>query len=93
MYIESDVNAKFDVFWIFFYYYDTIFFAKTECLRKSGKIGSQNELKTPVKRFQFGFQMDLPGIDLDYTENYRSKYRKAIRETKTRENDRFIKDW
>ena len=52
MYIESDVNAKFDVFWIFFYYYDTIFFAKTECLRKSGKIGSLNELKTPVKRFQ-----------------------------------------
>jgi len=36
--------------------------------------------------------MDLLGKDLEYTENYRSVYRKALREAKTRENDRFIKD-
>jgi hypothetical protein len=32
-----------------FYYYDTTFSAKTVYLRESGKIGSLNELKTPVK--------------------------------------------
>jgi len=73
--------------WIFFYYYDTTFSAKTVHLRKSGKIGSLNELNTPVKRFQFldnqrGEKMDLPGKYVDYTENYRSIYRKVLREAK-----------
>jgi len=36
-----------------FYYYDTTFSAKTVYLRESGKIGSLNELKTPVKRCIF----------------------------------------
>ena len=50
-YVESDVNTKFDVFLdVFFHYYDTTFSAKTVCLWESGKIGSLNELKTPVKR-------------------------------------------
>jgi hypothetical protein len=53
VYIESDVNAKFDVFLDIFYYYETTFSAKTVYLRKSGKIGSLNQLKTPVKRLQF----------------------------------------
>ena len=53
-YVESGVNAKFDVFLdVFFYYYDTTFSAKTVSLRESGKIGSLNELKTPVIRYQF----------------------------------------
>jgi len=34
--------------------------------------------------------MDLPGKDLDYTENYSRIYRKVLRE-KTRENDKHIK--
>jgi len=53
VYIESDVNENVDVFLDIFYYYETTFSAKTVYLRKSGKIGSLNELKTPVKRFQF----------------------------------------
>jgi hypothetical protein len=36
-----------------FYYYDTPFSTKTVYLRESGKTGSMNELKTPVKRYQF----------------------------------------
>jgi len=45
-------NLRF--FWIFLHYYDdTTFSTKTVYLRKSGKIGSMNEQKTPVKRFQF----------------------------------------
>jgi hypothetical protein len=35
------------------YYYDTTSSAKTVYLRESGKIASLNELKTPVKIFQF----------------------------------------
>jgi hypothetical protein len=35
--------------------------------------------------------MDLPGEDLENTENYRMVYRKVIREAKTRENDRYFK--
>jgi len=37
--------------------------------------------------------MDLLRKDLDYTENYRSIYRKVLREEKTGENDRFITDY
>ena len=36
-------------FWLLFYYYDTTVSAKIVYLRESGKIGSLNELKTPVK--------------------------------------------
>jgi len=54
-----------------------------------------NELKTPVKRFQFldnqRGKMDLPGKDSDYTENYSRIYRKVLREAKTTENDKHIK--
>ena len=67
-------------FWIFFYYYDNTFSVKTVYLRKSGKTGSLNELKTPVKRFQFldnQTRKNGPARkDLEYTENYRSVYRK-----------------
>ena len=52
--VESDVNAKFDVFsGCLFYHYDTTFSAKTVYLRESGKFGSLSELKTPVKRSLF----------------------------------------
>jgi len=54
VYIESDVNAKLDVFsGCLFYYYDTTFSAKTVYLRELGKFGSLNELKTPVKKCLF----------------------------------------
>ena len=38
-----------------------------------------------------GEKRDLPGKDLEYTENYKMIHRKVIRETKTREHDRYIK--
>jgi hypothetical protein len=51
VYVESDVNAKCNVFsGCLFYYYDTTFSAKTVYLRESGKFGSLIELKTPVKK-------------------------------------------
>jgi hypothetical protein len=53
VYIESDVNAKSDDFWMYFYYYGTTFSAKSVYMRESGKIGSMNKLKTPVQRCQF----------------------------------------
>ena len=95
MYIESDVNAKLDVFsGCLFYYYDTIFSAKTVYLRESGKFESLSELKTPVKRCLFlnkkKKKMDLPVQDLEYTEIYIMIHRKVIREAKTRENDRYF---
>jgi len=53
-----------------FYYYDTNFSAKTVYLRELGKIGTLNELKTPVKRCQFldeqREKMGLPRKDLEY---------------------------
>jgi hypothetical protein len=36
-----------------FYYYDTTFSGRTVYLKESGKIGSMNELETPVKRGLF----------------------------------------
>ena len=83
-------------FWIFFYYYDNTFSVKTVYLRKSGKTGSLNELKTPVKRFQFlDNQTRKNGPARKRFRVYRKLQKciqKALREAKTRENDRFIKD-
>ena len=95
MYVESDLNAKFDVFsGCLFYHYDTTFSAKTVYLRESGKFGSLSELKTPVKRSLFlnnKKKMDLPVQHLEYTEIYIMILRKVIREAKTRKNDRYFK--
>jgi len=71
VYVESGVNAKFNIFWTsFFHYYDTTISSKTVYLRESGKTGSLCEVKTPVKRCQFldkqREEMDLPGKYLQY---------------------------
>jgi hypothetical protein len=78
VYVESDVNAKCDVFsGCLFYYYDTTFSSKTVYLRKSGKFGSLSELKTPVTRCLFldRKKKGLPAQDLEYTEIYRMIHR------------------
>ena len=67
-------------------------------MRESRKIRSPNELKTPVKIFQFldkqkggGGEIDLPVQNLEYTEIYRMIHSKLIRGEKTRENEKYIK--
>ena len=72
-----------------FYYYDITFSAKSVYVRESGKIGSMNELKTPVNRFQIldkqkGKINGPASTTFKYTEIYGIIHRKVIREVKTK---------
>jgi potassium voltage-gated channel Eag-related subfamily H protein 8 len=96
MFVEPDVNGKFNAFMeIFCYYFDMCFPSKLvnqSSLQRTNWI--TQGIKTSSRRLCWlnGLQrkMDLTGEEQAYIHNYRIIYRRIIKEAKRRDNDRYI---
>jgi hypothetical protein len=96
VYVESDVNAKFNTFMdVFLYCYNTAFPMKTVHVRDTIKNNwitqgikfSSKKMRLPDKQRKMTV---MKTKDLEYIGQYRKIYRRVIQEAKRRENSNYI---